>query len=317
MTGFWQKYHMNRILGAFVLSVVLFVGYMHIYVYVFGLELPKTANLRRENAALMTRVEVLSHEFEAYDASLNELALHDNEIYRSIFGLNSISFQTRESGLAGESYERFAEMDRSGQARRLRELADVTVKKAFIQSKSFDEISLMLHTADNMATSVPAIYPILPDRSKFHISSPFGYRVHPVFGYSRMHRGMDFSIKPGNPVFATGDAVVEEIKVEMRGYGRQVTLNHGFGYQTRYAHLSSIIVTEGMKVRRGDVIAYSGNSGLSSGPHLHYEVIYKGKPVNPYHYFDRDMTLEEYKAMIHYDEARNDVNYVHPSHRKK
>ena len=113
-----------------------------------------------------------------------------------------------------------------------------------------------------------------------------------------MHTGFDFACKPGNPVYATGDGVVESVSFELFGYGNSVIIDHGFGYKTRYAHLKTVLVGEGMKVRRGERIAESGNSGRSTGPHLHYEVMYRGKYVNPYNYFDMDMPLDEYRSMV-------------------
>ena len=132
----------------------------------------------------------------------------------------------------------------------------------------------------------------------------------------RMHTGIDFALPKGNGVYATGDGVVEEVKVEVRGYGRQVVINHGFGYKTRYAHLNKIYVAPGMQVKRGELIASVGNTGLSSGSHLHYEVIYKGKNVNPYNYFDRDISLEQYKDIVGKVSAEGANDYVLPIHRK-
>lgn len=317
MSGFWQKKHLKRYLALFGASVLMFFIHLHIYTVVLGWELPKTKSLRRRNAALMTRVEVLSHRIDEYSQSLNALELRDEDIYRSIFGLASISSDVRESGLRRDS--QYAELDeqmRNENVSSLRRRADIILKKAYVQSKSYDEIELMLNTADNMATSIPAICPVPPDKCR--ISSPYGYRRHPVLGYSRLHSGIDFALKPGNPVYVSGDGVVEEVIVEMRGYGRQVVINHGFGYKTRYAHLKEILVTEGMKVKRGEQIATTGNTGLTSGPHLHYEVIYKGRNVNPAPYFDRDITPEQYAGMLDRSGSHlSDRFYIHPSHRKR
>lgn len=316
MPEIWNKHKIMCCLALFVASVALFFVYLHIYVVVCGLELPKTRMLKRQNAALVTQSRMLGHRIEQNEIALDALALRDEDIYRSIFGLGSIPEDVRNSGLDGANYAELDKLDRKGNISALRSRSDVMVKKAYVQSRSFDEIELMLATADNMATSVPAICPVAPVMNRVEISSPFGYRVHPVLKYARFHRGIDFNVKAGNPVFATGDGVVESIEINMKGYGRQVVIDHGFGYKTRYAHLSSISVTEGMNVKRGDRIALSGNTGLSSGPHLHYEVIYKGKNVNPYFYFDRDITLEQYSDMVSKAGDAALPFYIHPSHRK-
>lgn len=141
--------------------------------------------------------------------------------------------------------------------------------------------------------------PILPDRSKYRLSSSFGYRSDPISGKTRMHTGFDFACKPGNPVYATGDGTVMTVSFDLFNYGNSVVIDHGFGYKTRYAHLKTVFVTEGMKLKRGECLGESGNTGKSTGPHLHYEVMYKGNYVNPVNYFDLDMPVNEYADMVH------------------
>ncbi len=119
-----------------------------------------------------------------------------------------------------------------------------------------------------------------------------------VTGRKASHTGIDFAIETGSPVYATGDGIVEKVRTSRVGYGNYVMVDHGFGYKSRYAHLNSISVAEGDSVRRGDLLGRSGNSGRSSGPHLHYEVIYMGKCVNPYYYFDLNISPQEYVSML-------------------
>ena len=317
MSFIWRSAKFRRSLALFVGSVALFALYLHLYVYVFKLDLPRTLTMRRENAALKTRSSLLNRELDIYEADLAAMSLRDEDIYRSIFGLSSIPEAKRNAAFSvKEDYEYLDEADRSGGARDLFARADGLIYKAYVQSRYYDEIELMLSHADNMSSCIPAIYPILPDRSVFRISSPYGYRYHPLLKRRRMHTGIDFALPKGNGVYATGDGVVEEVKVEVRGYGRQVVINHGFGYKTRYAHLNKIYVAPGMQVKRGELIASVGNTGLSSGSHLHYEVIYKGKNVNPYNYFDRDISLEQYKDIVGKVSAEGANDYVLPIHRK-
>ena len=183
------------------------------------------------------------------------------------------------------------------------DFADVVVrtdqlsKKAFIQSKSFDEVLRLARQAGDMASSVPIIPPICPDRKRYRISSTFGRRADPKTGRPAFHQGLDFAAKKGEPVYVTGDGVVESVRFDLRGYGNQIIINHGFGYKTRYAHLSFVNVVEGMKVQRGECIGSVGNTGKSTGSHLHYEVIYKDRPTNPANYMDLNMSVEEYATM--------------------
>ena len=159
-----------------------------------------------------------------------------------------------------------------------------------------------------MSAAIPAIWPI--DRSALHNDHIGAFnlrRMHPVLGYIRPHKGIDLGCDRGTPVYATGDAVVEVASSGGNGgYGHMVLLNHEFGYKTRYAHLSKVLVQPGERVARGQVIAETGNTGISSGPHLHYEVIHKGMPVNPINYFNRNMTAAEYDALM---ENMRDTNF--------
>ena len=190
-------------------------------------------------------------------------------------------------------------------------------KKAYVQSKSFDEVASLSRRAGEMASCIPAIPPMNPDPKKYRYTSAFGYRSDPFTGRSKRHTGVDFAMKPGNPIYATGDGVVESVKFELFGYGNQIVIDHGFGYKTRYAHMKTVGVSEGMKVKRGECIGLSGNSGRSSGPHLHYEVIYKGNHVNPYNYFDLTITPEEYATMVQDIADASERVTLHPSHQKK
>lgn len=159
-----------------------------------------------------------------------------------------------------------------------------------------------------MISCIPAVPPLRTAKGNFHLSSPFGWRSDPISGRSTMHSGMDFAADKGVKVYATGDGVVESVEYQFTGYGNQVIINHGYGYKTRYAHLSAADVTEGMKVSRGDLIGRVGKSGKSTGPHLHYEVIYRGAHVNPYNYMDLSMSKEEYDAMIERRLSESELN---------
>ena len=174
---------------------------------------------------------------------------------------------------------------------------DKLYNMVYVQSCSLDEVGVSAIDAANMASSIPTIPPVNTDGS-CRLSSPYCYRIHPILGTRKFHSGIDLAGKVGTPVYATGDGVVESVGFDMFGYGRYVIVNHGFGYKTRYAHLSAAVVSENQKVTRGMQIAKLGNTGRSTGPHLHYEVIYKGRCVNPRNYFDFEMDSEQYSAMI-------------------
>ena len=142
------------------------------------------------------------------------------------------------------------------------------------------------------------------DRNTYHMSSPFGFRSDPLLGYTKRHTGMDFACPPGNPIYATGDGVVVKVAHERKGYGNHVEIDHGFGYMTRYAHMSKIYVELGQKLSRGDCIGLSGRSGRITGPHLHYEVMYRKDYVNPALYMDLDMSPEDYAGLVRKPEGK-------------
>ena len=307
-----------RTVTMFVMSLGMAVLYFWLYTGVFGMELPKTILLKKTNAQWHSKVEVLNRQLDGYDKALTSLQMRDDDIYRAIFGMHEIPSEVRNAGFGGVN--RYSHYDGLGHSAQLKTTAmrlDILTKKTYVQSRSFDEVAQLSKRAGDMASCIPAIPPVVPDRSIYRLSSSFGFRSDPFTGRSKRHTGVDFALKPGNPIYATGDGVVEKVKFEFFGYGNQVLIDHGFGYKTRYAHMKSINVVEGLKVKRGECIGESGNSGRSSGPHLHYEVLYKDKHINPANYFDLTITPEEYATMVQNTAEASDKITLHPSHRKK
>jgi len=284
-----------QLLLSFIVGGMLFLFYMWFYVFVLGADLPKTAILKLQNAIWSTRMDQMSKQLDRYDQLLSLMEMRDNRIYRSVYGLDEIPQAVRGSGLGGE--HRYAALEGTALLDITRRL-DVLEKRAYIQSKSFDDVAAVQQTAGDMASHIPAIPPMNTDPATYRMSSPFGYRSDPLLGYTKRHTGMDFACPPGNPIYATGDGVVVLAKYDHSGYGRHVEIDHGFGYVTRYAHMSRLDVEDGQVVRRGDCIGLSGRSGRITGPHLHYEVIYRGNYVNPAWYMDLDMPSKDYMEMV-------------------
>lgn len=283
-------------LGIVALAVLLLGFYIFLYTHVFGWDLPKTAAVKRENARLESRAELLSHRLDQYERVLEGIERRDDDVYRSIFGMRPAS-AAEPVPVKNLKYEK---LDESGASQELKSL----VRRMDNMSASVGERVLSLSGMNDMTANVetrishiPAVPPIRPD-GMVHISSYFGRRTDPIFGGRRFHEGQDFASFKGNKVYATGDAVVESVQYQFFGYGNMIILNHGFGYKTRYAHLKTILVQEGQKVLRGEQIGELGNSGKSTGPHLHYEVIYLGNHVNPSNFYDMQMNVEEFDAMV-------------------
>lgn len=307
-----------RSLMLFAVSLGMAMFYFWLYAYVLDLEPPKTALLKKKNAEWCSRVEMLNRKLDESSEALTSLQMRDDDIYRSIFGMNDIPSEVRNAGFGGVNrYAHYDDVDPNGLLKKTAVRIDVLTKKTFVQSKSFDEVAQLSRRAGEMASCIPAIPPMNPDPKKYRFTSQFGYRRDPFTGRSKRHTGVDFAMKPGNPIYSTGDGVVESVKFELFGYGNQVVIDHGFGYKTRYAHLKSVGVAEGMKVKRGECIGLSGNSGRSSGPHLHYEVLYRNSHVNPANYFDLSITPEEYATMVQGIADASERITLHPSHQKK
>lgn len=282
----WWKWLLVLLSGILVLLL-----YIWISVSILGADLPKTAILKRRNADWSIRMDRMAGLLDRCEEQLAMLEVRDNKIYRSVYGMDEIPSAVRLSGFGGEN--RYTDLDGTA-LRGIVNRLDVLEKRAYIQSRSFDDVAMLQKTAGDMAAHIPAIPPMSTEAGSFHLSSPFGYRSDPLLGYQKRHTGMDFACPPGNPIYATGDGVVIKVAHERKGYGNHVEIDHGFGYKTRYAHMSEIAVEQGQNVTRGDYLGLSGRSGRVTGPHLHYEVLYRKDYVNPALYMDLDIAPKDY-----------------------
>lgn len=229
---------------------------------------------------------------------LADIELRDDKLYRPIFELTSIPSMIREAGYGGaRQYEELKGLTTSNLMIETFTKLDKLSRKLYVQSKSFDTVSKLAKNKEKMIAAMPAIQPIsLDDFTR--ISDYFGYRRDPFNGTRRMHNGMDFTGPVGTDIYATGEGVVEEAGYNLYGYGNRVIINHGYGYKTIYAHLHKVKVKAGDKVKRGEVVGTLGNTGRSTGPHLHYEVRLNNNPKNPMNYYFNDITAEQYDEMV-------------------
>ena len=254
---------------------------------------PKMYRIIRDNRDLVIKYRILQDRIRTSQRRVDEIRHRDNYVYRSLFSTDTLSIPGVWQPYPDSKYAPLM----VGTWRQL----DALARTIYLESVSFDELQQFSKNKEQLSAAVPAIWPI--DRSALHnnhIGAFSARRMHPVLGYIRPHTGIDFGCDRGTPVYATGDAVVETASASgfNGGYGKQVLLNHEFGYKTRYAHLNEVLVKPGERVTRGQIIARTGNTGRSTGPHLHYEVIHKGVPVNPINYFNRNMTPEEYERLM-------------------
>ena len=282
-------------LGVAAAGVALFGLYMLLYFGVFHMHLPRTAMLMRQKAQWESRVERLLGRMDGFEEDLNLLEVRDNRIYRPVYGMRELTDTERTAGktILPEGLDSTSLLA-SAIAR-----SQLIMRRAWAQSVSYTQVEHLAKSAGDIASHIPAIPPINPTPGSYRFSSPFGYRNHPILGGIRLHKGVDLGCDKGNPIYCTGDGVVSLVKEEERSYGHQVVVDHGFGYQTRYAHMSQIFVFEGMKLRRGDCVGLTGNTGQSTSPHLHYEVMYQGEAVDPLHFMDLSISPKDYFEMVH------------------
>ena len=282
--------------GVLLAGLACFLLYFFYFTEKMGYDTPKALWLERRNDALAEQIALIEERAAAQDALLLDLSLRDNLVYRPVFGMEEIPREQWESGLGGdERYAAYLGLDHGELMTRAARSVDVLARKAYVQGRSFDDVRVYSSRAGDMASCIPSIYPVNP--KTVSLTSPFGARFHPLRKMIVFHEGVDLAGPAGQPVYATGDGVVESTQINFSGYGNVIVIDHGFGYKTRYAHLKEIRVTAGQVVIRGDKIGTLGSTGLSTGPHLHYEVIYRGTQINPWNYLNPDISPEEYNKM--------------------
>jgi murein DD-endopeptidase MepM/ murein hydrolase activator NlpD len=289
----------EKIRGYFIffLSSILLSFFILMIFYQF-FDSPKEKRLKLEIQNLTSQYEVINNDMQQVETVLDEIQERDDNIYRVIFEADPIPTSIRKQGFGGVNrYEKLLGLSNSELMINTSKKIDQLTKQLYLQSKSFDEVIDLAKNKSNMLASIPAIQPVANKDLK-RMASGYGYRIHPIYKTRKMHYGMDFSAKTGTEIYATGDGVVSKIKRSKRGYGNYVKINHGFGYETLYAHMSKYIVKRGQKVKRGEVIGYVGNSGISTAPHLHYEVRKDNKKINPMNFYYNDLSPEEYEKML-------------------
>ncbi len=279
--------------GASILLAIFIV-----FIFYNFVDSPKVKHLKREINQYKVEYNLLNKQLSQVENVLADIQYRDNNIYRTVFEADPIPESVRKAGFGGvNKYKDLEGYDNSNIVISTKKRLDIILKELYVQSKSYDEVAKMANDKEKMLAHIPAIIPIA-NKDLHRIASFFGYRMHPILKIMRLHEGMDFSAKRGTPIHATGDAVVFKIKKSNRGYGNVVILNHGYGYKTVYAHMSKILVNEGEKVKRGQVIGLVGSTGLSVAPHVHYEVRKNDKPINPINFYSDDITPTEYNEII-------------------
>lgn len=289
------------------LSVATIIAIAIVIIYSTYFQSPKEALLQKENQELLLYYDIAKKELAKMDEMMQHLQNRDDKVYRTIFEADPIPASIRRAGTGGsERYTKLLEskVEREDLILSTFEEIDRLKRQMYIQTKSYDEILQMARNKEKMWASIPAIQPI-SNKQLTRLASGYGMRIHPIYKVKRMHTGIDFSAPKGTPIYATGDGVIHRVKYNLSGYGKQVIIDHGYGFMTRYAHMQDWVVKEGQKVKRGELIGYVGNTGTSTAPHCHYEVIKDGDNVDPVHYFFMDINEEEYQKILELSSIEN------------
>ena len=273
------------------LAFAVFVLWIAFYLF----DSPREKMLQRENNELKEQLQLVNEKLDVMDVVLGDIQDRDDQVYRTIFEAEPIPLETRnpwfnlktryDSIPLNETLKLLKNIDLKTQA---------LLIKLSNERKSLDTLLLLAENKSDMLAAIPAIRPI---KNMYNVTSGFGMRIHPILKTYRKHTGVDITAPRGTPVYATADGVISRLQGAL-GYGTNVLIDHGYSYQTLYGHLSKKVVKAGQKVKRGELIGYVGSTGLSMGPHLHYEVWKNGIPVNPVQFFTSDITPEEYNAIL-------------------
>jgi murein DD-endopeptidase MepM/ murein hydrolase activator NlpD len=290
-------------------SVVIVTGFLFSLVIYKVFPSQREQQQQAEINELNLQIQELAGNIDKMSIALQSIQQRDANAHRMIFGMNPIDKGIWEGGVGGQ--DRNMEISKLTNSGKLLssalEKSEKLKRQLALQSESLDSIMLKAKNKEDFWASIPSIKPIREDKLKKNITilSGFGMRVHPIHKVRKMHFGLDFTAPAGTDIQATGKGKVIEIEKKTTGYGNYVTIDHGHGYITLYAHMGRVDVKVGDKVLKGQTIGKVGNTGTSTAPHLHYEVIYMGKKVNPIHYCMDGLTPEEYQELADAAEAMN------------
>ncbi|WP_102407139.1 M23 family metallopeptidase [Parabacteroides bouchesdurhonensis] len=288
------------------LSTGIIVGVGIFFAMLYLVDSPMESQLRKENKLLQTQYEVLSLRLTNALEILDDIQQRDENLYRAIFQAESIPESVRKSGFGGSNrYEHLMNLSNPELIVSTTQKMDMLRKQLYIEANSLEELIKMGKNLEDRSKCIPAIQPIA-NKDLRRTASGYGVRIDPIYRTPRFHAGMDFSAKVGTEIYATGNGVVTFAGWK-QGYGNCLMIDHGYGYQTLYGHMSKFKARVGQKVTRGEIIGEVGNTGKSTGPHLHYEVMVHGKHDNPSKYYYMDLTPEEYDRMIQIAENHGQV----------
>lgn len=295
--GFISLYILGMFLGGFLLLLI--------YLSIPTIETPREKVLNRELANMKLQFELLNRKMTEVEGVLADVAYRDDKIYRLYFEADPIPEEQRRAGFGGVNrYQDLEGFDNSRLIVSTNRRMDILTKQLVVQSRSLDEITVLASEKEKLLAAIPAIQPVA-NEDLSRMASGYGWRTDPFTKARKFHNGMDFTAPTGTPIYATGNGRVVRADNTASGYGNHIVIDHGFGYETLYAHLHSYNVRVGQQVNRGDVIGFVGSTGRSQAPHLHYEVIKDGERVNPINFYYGNLTAEEFEILLRKSQQEN------------
>ena len=260
--------------------------------------------LKKQSKELNHLIEYLNYQFDSISNVLSESHFKNDNLYRTILEIDSIPKSIRDAGVGGsKESEKVENRNKAGLILVIAQKIDKLYRQMNMQTESYDYLQDKADEKNKRIECIPSILPLSVGDLTF-ISSYFGARIDPFFNHQKPHFGLDFVAPIGTKIYSTGDGIVTLSKFSRKGYGNEIIIDHSFGYSTRYAHLDEIFIKEGEKVKRGQLIGTLGNTGRSTGPHLHYEIQYNKKPINPIYYYADEISSEEYERMLNISNSR-------------
>ena len=281
------------------LRALAWFGATILYYFAFSLlfDTPAEYELRHSTDRLKEEYEILLAEYDSLEMVVNNVVERDRNIFAIMFDSEPYDFDSEYNNQRVELHESLLEKSNRDMSATLQTSLDDLEKKLQHLETSYATLDERMQMVGSKRNNIPSIQPVINHELTL-LTAAYGTLMHPFYRTLQEHQGVDYAIPEGTRIFATADGIVKEIKGKNSTSGTTVILDHGNGYTTSYSHLQSVKVKRGRRVQRGDIIALSGNSGLSLAPHLHYEVRYNGMRVNPIHYFFMELTSDEYQRIM-------------------
>ena len=283
------------------MTVHLFVWIGVVVLYYIGFSIffdtPVEYEMKHSTDRLRSEYEALTQRYDSLQLVLDNLRARDRSVFRILFESDPYDFDSEYEQQQSLTYEKIVDRSTRRLKRELRDRVAGMEQQLARLNASYLALQERIDSTGRDCDRIPSIQPVI-NKQLTLLTASYGMRIHPFYKTLQSHQGVDYTIPEGSRVFATADGVVRDVATRNSTHGLTVVIDHGNGYETSYSHLSKTNVRRGQSVRRGDIIALSGDTGLSLAPHLHYEVRYNGMRVDPIHYFFMELSPSEYQRLM-------------------